>query len=76
MSTADEPPRRDVKNHILFECAWEVANKGGTDFPVFLSRFSGVIDRGATSLSDPEFTQYHSFGDTLTCLVPLTTNTG
>ena len=25
---AAEPEKRDVKNPLLFECAWEVANKG------------------------------------------------
>lgn len=38
MSTGDEPPRRDVKNHLLFECAWEVANKVGGIYTVIKTK--------------------------------------
>lgn len=27
-------PSRDVENHLLFEIAWEVANKGEAGFPI------------------------------------------
>lgn len=35
---APEPPKRDVQNHILFECAWEVANKVGGIYTVIKTK--------------------------------------
>ncbi|KAN0078250.1 glycosyltransferase family 3 protein [Tylopilus felleus] len=33
-----EPPKRDVQNHLLFECAWEVANKVGGIYTVIKTK--------------------------------------
>lgn len=33
-----EPPKRDVHNHLLFECAWEVANKVGGIYTVIKTK--------------------------------------
>ena len=35
---APEPPKRDVQNHLLFECAWEVANKVGGIYTVIKTK--------------------------------------
>lgn len=44
-TTSDEPPKRDVKRPLLFECAWEVANKGEQQFPQSLSVFlRGLVE--------------------------------
>lgn len=33
-----EPPKRDVQNHLLFECAWEVVNKVGGIYTVIKTK--------------------------------------
>lgn len=40
---APEPPKRDVQNHILFECAWEVVNKVGGIYTVIKTNVSITV---------------------------------